>query len=259
MLEFNQIKEYFGTELAPNNDKAILVEYLQYEFLDSLFKDPAAKNLSFIGGTAIRIIHSSQRFSEDLDFDNFGLSFFSFEKLVKKALTEINLKGLKTETRLLNKDNNFHAYIKFPDLLHELGISGHKEAKIFLSVDLQKKAKIFEPEVMALNKFGVFRKILVNPANILLAQKLITILERKREKGRDFYDVSFLNGRTKPDYNYIQRLTGLNKLEFGQKIIAKCQNLNFKKIAKDVEPFLLDRDQIKRVLLFKEQLPAILN
>ena len=53
----------------------MLVEYLQYELLDSLFKDAAAAELSFIGGTAIRILHDSPRFSEDLDFDNFGLSF----------------------------------------------------------------------------------------------------------------------------------------------------------------------------------------
>ena len=30
----------------------MLVEYLQYELLDSLFKDAAAAELSFIGGTA---------------------------------------------------------------------------------------------------------------------------------------------------------------------------------------------------------------
>jgi predicted nucleotidyltransferase component of viral defense system len=47
----------------------MLVEYLQYELLDSLFKNAVAAELNFIGGTAIRILHDSPRFSEDLDFD----------------------------------------------------------------------------------------------------------------------------------------------------------------------------------------------
>ena len=55
----------------------MLVEYLQYELLDSLFKNKAVAALSFIGGTSIRILHDSPRFSEDLDFDNFGLSSLS--------------------------------------------------------------------------------------------------------------------------------------------------------------------------------------
>lgn len=259
MFDFNKIKEYFPIDLANNNPKALLVEYLQYEMLDSLFKQPEAKDLSFIGGTAIRIIHDSQRFSEDLDFDNFGLSYDLFQKVINKVLAEISLKGLKTEARLLKKDKNYHAYVKFPDILHELGISGHKEAKIFLSVDMENKKKVFSPEIKAINKFGVFRKIIVNPAAILLAQKLIAILNRKTEKGRDFYDASFLSGKTKVDYDYIKKITGLGKKEFEQKIIARCQALNFKALAKDVEPFLFDESQIDRIINFKDQLTNILS
>jgi len=259
MFDFNKIKEYFPKEVANNNPKAILVEYLQYEVLDSLFKQPEARDLSFIGGTAIRLIHDSGRFSEDLDFDNFGLTYSLFQKVANKVWSELALKGLKAEIRLLKNENNYHAYLKFPEILNNLGISGHKEAKIFLSVDLQKKKRLFAPEVQTLNKFGIFRKILVNPIGILLAQKLLTIVGRKREKGRDFYDASFLAGKAKADYNYIKRMTGLNKEEFGQKIIAKCQSLNYKALAQDVEPFLFDNDQIERVLSFKSQLTEVLH
>jgi len=259
MLEYDQIKEYFAASLARKNPKGILVEYLQYEFLDSLFKQSGAQNLSFIGGTAIRIIHGSERFSEDLDFDNFGLVYKDFKIITAKALAEIKLKGFQVEAKFLSKKDNYHVYIRFPDLLFKYGITGHREEKVFIAVDVQKKEKVFEPEVKNINKFGIFRNIAVNPVSVLLSQKLMTILYRKREKGRDFYDASYLSGKTKADFGYIKKMTSLNKEEFGRQISVRCDKSNFKALARDVEPFLFDAEQINRVLSFKDSLPAILS
>lgn len=259
MLDLGQIKSYFEPKLGEQGLKGMLVEYLQYEFLDSLFKQAGAEKLSFIGGTAIRIVHDSQRFSEDLDFDNFGLDYASFAQLVGKALAEMELKGFEFEPRFLRKGENFHLYLKFPKLLFSLGLSGHHQEKILVAVDSQLKKKIFSPEIIALNRFGVFRQIAVNPAPVLLAQKLIAILQRKREKGRDFYDASFLSAKVKPDYAYIHKITGLEKELFKKKLVAHCEKLDFKALAKDVAPFLFDPDQKQRVLLFQESLPSILG
>jgi predicted nucleotidyltransferase component of viral defense system len=70
MLTVAQISGYFPLPLGQRNPRGMLVEYLQHELLDSLYKNEAAGRLSFIGGTAIRILHDSPRFSEDLDFGN---------------------------------------------------------------------------------------------------------------------------------------------------------------------------------------------
>lgn len=258
MLNFDQIKEYFEDSLARLNPKGMLVEYLQYECLDSLFKNTGSEKLSFIGGTAIRIIHDSRRFSEDLDFDNFGLNFRDFKALMNKACLELKVKGFEIEERSLEKGKNYHCYIKFPNILFKLGISSHKDEKIFLSIDVEQKKKLFIPEAVPINKFGVFRNIIVDPASVLLSQKLLAILFRKREKGRDFYDASFLAGKTKPDYDYIKKVADLGKEEFVKKLIKRCEQLNFKDLSIDAEPFLFDQDQLDRVLKFKESLPAIL-
>ena len=257
MLNLSQIKEYFAT--AGHSQKGMLVEYLQYELLDSLFKQAGSEKLSFIGGTAVRIIHNSQRFSEDLDFDNFGLSASAFQALLGKALAEMRLKGFDMESRFLHKGDNYHLYIKFPRLLFSLGLSGHGEEKIFVAVDAQKKKKIFRTEIGLLNKFGVFRNIVVDPPEVIMAQKLLAILYRPRAKGRDFYDVSFLSGKAKPDFAYIKKTTGFNKEQFAEKIVKHCQKLNLKNLAKDVEPFLFDPSQKERVVLFRESLPSILK
>ncbi|MBI5700819.1 nucleotidyl transferase AbiEii/AbiGii toxin family protein [Candidatus Saganbacteria bacterium] len=258
MLDFKQIKEYFDQPLARHSQKGMLVEYLQYEILDSLYKQAGSEKLSFIGGTAIRIIHNSQRFSEDLDFDNFGLNYPAFKGLMGKAMAEMRAKGFELETKYLQKGDNYHLYVKFSRLLFSFGLSGHGEEKIFVAIDAQKKKKTFKPDIILLNKFGVFRNIAVNPPSILLAQKLLAVLYRRRAKGRDFYDVSFLSGKVKPDFAYIEALTGLDKKHFTEKAVKHCKKLNFKDLAKDVEPFLFDPSQKERVLLFYESLPAIL-
>jgi len=212
MLNLNQIEKYFEKKITRLNSKGIVVEYLQYEILDSLFKQKGSEYLSFIGGTAIRIIYDSQRFSEDLDFDNFGLTYNKFKEIMVKVLTELELKGFSVEKRFLSKNRNYHCYIKFKDILQGFGIAKDKKEKIFLSIDVEKKEKIVNPKLTTINKFGVYRKILVNPPDVLLAQKLLAVFFRKREKGRDFYDVSFLSAKTRPNYPYIEGVTGLKKV-----------------------------------------------
>jgi len=259
MLEFQTIKQYFDPKLARMNPKGVLVEYLQYEFLDSIFKISGSEKLSFIGGTAIRIVHENSRFSEDLDFDNFGLNFEDFKRLMDKACSEIKLKGFIIEIRFLQKEENYHCYVKFPYILFQAGISKDKNEKVFVSIDAESKKKILVPDYVSINKFGVFRKINVNPAPILLAQKLLAVLLRKMEKGRDFYDSSFLAGKTKPDYDYIKNVTGLSKEEFKKEIVRRCGRLDYHLLARDVAPFLFDADQANRVLCFYENLSAILG
>ena len=56
MLTIDQLSNYFPLPLRRKNPQGVLVEYLQHEILDSIFKEKASAALSFIGGTAIRIL-----------------------------------------------------------------------------------------------------------------------------------------------------------------------------------------------------------
>lgn len=251
MLSIEQIAGYFPGELFQRNPQGALVEYLQYEFLDSLFKNADAVNLCFIGGTAIRILHQSVRFSEDLDFDNFGLSFAKFESLVLTACRDMEYKGFIIEYRVVNK-STFHCHIRFPGILFHAGITPDKKRKILIRIDTEAKEKLYDSERVVLNKFAVYRRILAAPPSILLAQKMITVLLRKREKGRDLFDVSFLRGLAQPDYGYIEKVTGLGEQEFRRQFDARVRELDLEFLAKDVEPFLFSPDQRDRILHFHE-------
>jgi len=250
MLTFSQLEKYYS-DIKNVPPKSILVEYLQYEILDSIYKQKESAQLSFIGGTAIRIVYEGNRFSEDLDFDNFGLSFEEFQKMMDAVISDMKLKGFVMEVRLIEK-GAYHCYIKFPHILQTESFSLARNEKILVRIDTMRKDKVFKPIVYTLNKFDIYRNILVNPLDIILSQKLITILERKREKGRDFYDVSYLYGKTKPDFTYIEKTLSITKSEFIKKILSRCATLDFSYLARDVEPFLLDSEQSNRVINFKE-------
>lgn len=251
MLTLEQITDYFPSPLRANNPRGMLGEYLQHELLDSLFKNQAAASLSFIGGTAIRILHQSPRFSEDLDFDNFGLSFGEFEALLKTACRDMEYKGFLIEYRVV-EHGAYHCYIRFPEILYKSGISADKGRKILIRIDTEAKEKLYEPQMFILNKFAVYRQIHTAPAPILLSQKMMTVVERKREKGRDLFDVSFLRGLAEPDFIYIAKCMDADKATFLRLFSERLEKLDLNFLANDVEPFLFSAEQKERILTFRE-------
>jgi predicted nucleotidyltransferase component of viral defense system len=252
MLTIDQIASYFPDSVFRKNPQGALVEYLQCEILDSLFKNQGAEHLSFIGGTAIRIQYQSLRFSEDLDFDNFALSFDAFESLLENTCRDMEYKGFDIEFRTVEKEA-FHCYIRFPGMLYKSGISPDKGRKILIRIDSESKGKNYTPQVTVLNRYGVFRRMLAAPVEILLAQKMMAILYRRPPKGRDLFDVSFLMGLTTPDFIYIEQVLGLDRKAFLKKFIDRTDALDLNFLAKDVEPFLFSADQRERVLSFRSQ------
>lgn len=251
MLTIDQLSGHFPLTLRQRNPRGMLVEYLQYELLDSLFKNSAATALSFIGGTAIRILHNSDRFSEDLDFDNFGLSFAQFEELLKTACRDMEYKGFMIEYRIVEK-GAYHCYIRFPEILHQSGLTPVAGRKILIRIDSEAKERLYGPKKVFLNKFAVYRQILAAPAEILLAQKMMTILYRKREKGRDIYDVSFLMGFVDADFVYIEKVLGMDQAEFLRRFDERLGELDLNFLARDVEPFLFAPEQQERVITFRD-------
>ena len=252
MLTLKQIQDTYPD--IPNQDfylRSILVEYIQHELLDSIFKQEKSDLLSFIGGTALRIVYGGNRFSEDLDFDNFGLSFEDFKIMLENVVVDMKSKGFDIEFRFIEK-KAYHCYIKFPHILQNNSLSPNDREKILIRIDTVTKDIKTEKETFLLDKFEILRNIFVNTRPILLSQKLIAITERKREKGRDFYDVSFLYGNSNPDFSFIEASTGLNRKQFMDKVIDRCQGLNFLSLAEDVKPFLVRPEQILRVETFLE-------
>jgi len=249
MLDIKQIESFYPENLRAFK-KNLLREYLQYKILEIIFDSEFSDRLYFMGGTAIRIIHSNNRFSEDLDFDNLGLDEKEFEQLVKLIQRKLKLEGYSVETKNVFK-GAYKCYIRIPDVLFENGLSGHKEEKLLIQVDAEPQKFDYNPDKVIINKFDVFLQINVVPQNILLSQKIYAIFRRKRTMGRDFYDAVFLFGKTKPNLDYLKlKLKIKDKIDLKNKLLSRCEEFDFKQLASDVEAFLFTPGDSKRVLFF---------
>jgi predicted nucleotidyltransferase component of viral defense system len=251
MLDFQQIKEQYP-EYLQRFERAILREYLQYKILQAIFDSKHASKLAFLGGTALRIVYGNNRFSEDIDLDSFGLSWSEFKEVIQKVNRFLTLEGFEVEVKNIAK-SAYHFYMRFPTLLYEQGLSPLPEEKILIQVDTTAQGYTYKPEIILLNKFDVFAEIRVTPLEILLSQKIFTAVNRKRPKGRDFYDITYLSSRTKPDLGFLNKKLGIKTAEgLRKEISARIAEYDFKDLADDVAPFLMNQDDIKRVEKFCE-------
>jgi hypothetical protein len=251
MLDLQQIKNEYSEQLQ-GYERAMVREYLQYKILQAIFESKQASHVSFLGGTALRIVHGNSRFSEDIDLDNFGLSWQAFGELAQSVKLFLELEGFLVETNLVAKDA-FHCDLKFPELLFQQGLSPLQQERILIQLDTVAQGYDYPPEVKILNKFDVFTEIRVTPLNILLSQKIFTAVNRKRPKGRDFYDITFLFSKTKPDFGFLNHTMGITSPEIlRQELLLKIADFNFDALAEDVAPFLITKEQVKRVSKFKE-------
>ncbi|MFH0764371.1 MAG: nucleotidyl transferase AbiEii/AbiGii toxin family protein [Candidatus Omnitrophota bacterium] len=256
MLELKEIESFYPEYLRPFKAN-ILREYLQYKMLEAVYSSEFAGQLVFMGGTAIHIAHGLPRFSEDLDFDNRGLDKKSFEALSQSLVRKLRLEGYKIELSV-SFGGAYRAYIKFIGLLQENKLSSHKAEKLLIQLDTEPQRFDYKPGQIILNKFDVFTRIDIIPEDILLSQKIYAIFARKRPMGRDFYDAIFLFGKTGPNFDYLKSKSGISaKSILKERLLKKCEDLDFKLLAGDIEKFLFKPEDAKKVLLFREFIKSL--
>ncbi len=246
MLNIDEIKRNFPVNVQ-SETKAMLREYLQTKILEIIFKSKLAPKLTFIGGTALRIIYKTRRLSEDLDFDNKDLNYeewVELGELIRSQLIGQNLTVEIRKTRL--NDTVFHHNICFPELMFDYGLSPHKNQNFLIKTDSQDQGMIYEPDIYNLNYFDVNTKIRVMPLDIALSQKIRAFFDR--EMGRDIYDISCIATQTKPNYEFLnQSLNIKNSVELKKKLIKRCEELNLDELETRALPFLFRQEEISRI------------
>lgn len=175
----------YQTSEFPN----IAREYFQHLFLAELYKLSGAEKMLFKGGTALRIIYGSPRFSEDLDFSLFGVAERSIkeftENLFIEILTKIGQAGAKVELKEASSTSGGYFGLavfeieEYPSIGVEINISSRNGKKTKTEAD--SIASDFVPTYTILHL----------PKEEIVEEKIFSaLLQRKKE--RDFYDLYFM-------------------------------------------------------------------
>ena len=248
-------------KIPPNKNRALVREYLQSKIIYYLYEQKEAKNLSFIGGTSLRILRDLDRFSEDLDFDNLGLSFSDIKKLFAKIKDKLEKEGFEIDYKMRKTDDSGIGEMKFKNLLLQLKISSHGEENLVIRINYTAPKKKPETETLILSRFGIIQNIITNTLEFLFSQKIRAVLTRKDLQPRDFYDVVwFLSHKVKPDRKFFPEMAVKNEPELFLKlkeIFLKKVKPNLKNFKKRLAPFLIDEKKIVYLDLFEKIINSI--
>jgi predicted nucleotidyltransferase component of viral defense system len=212
-----KLSRQYQTGVFPN----IIREYFQHVFLMELYKLPDAKKILFKGGTALRMIYGSPRFSEDLDFSLFGVAQNEvkpfIEGLFVHVLAEIERFGIKVELgdKIGATSGGYFgvatfSMFEYPQVSVEINVSSRNGRSVAGEVD------------SIANNFVPTYTVIHLPQNELIEEKIFGAL-RERKKPRDFYDLYFImrNGILSADQK--KQLA-----EIKDEIIADAKKIDFR-------------------------------
>lgn len=212
-----KLARQYQTSVFPN----IIREYFQHAFLSELYKLPESEKMLFKGGTALRIVYGSPRFSEDVDFSVFGIEKNDLKRFVEdlfvRVLTEIERVGIRVEIGK-KSDTTTGGYFgvatfrmpEYQSVGMEVNVSSRNGRSMNGEVD------------SVANDFVPTYTLIHLPQDELVEEKIFGAL-RERKKPRDFYDLYFImrKGMLSPDQK--KRLAGLKG-----EILADAGNVNFR-------------------------------
>lgn len=258
MIDMEYIRGFYPPYIAQNAgmQKHMLKEYVELLALEWIARSVYASKLVFIGGTNLRLIHGIDRFSEDLDFDCKGLSEEEFRQMSNELVKYLLQHGLNAELR--NKENArlvaFRSNVYFPELLFELGLTGHREERFLVKIEVQDQGINYPREMAIVQRNGFSFPVPVPPISVLLSMKLCALLSR--QKGRDFYDTMFLMQRTKPDYGFLQQAKGIkNEEQLDAALREMVNQTDMKTKQRDFEHLLFNSRKSESILMFMNPNP----
>lgn len=187
------ITQQLITELATklqSNEANIIREYCQHLFLSYFYKKNKSDKILFKGGTALRIIFKSPRFSEDLDFsaiDKGNINIPEINELIDDTLKDIEHEGIRCQ-KILNPGTQGETTGGYFAVIKMEMFNFHSEIKIQIS--FRSSDKTINNSALIQNDFTAPYVITYLAESILVAEKIQALLERK--KPRDFFDLYFI-------------------------------------------------------------------
>lgn len=250
--------------------KNAIKEIIQEIVLAGLSKTDFFKNSAFYGGTALRIYHNLNRFSEDLDFTlltpNKEFTLESFLPMINKIVESLGLTfKIQTKKKTIDspvksaflKGNTKEQFLVFyPDSFQSAFIHSNEVIKIKFEIDVDPPLYATTETRYRLLPFPYEVKIYDKPS--LFAGKLHAVIARKwrtRVKGRDYYDfIYYMSSNTPVNIKHLEaRLKQTNTINKDivltkdlliELLHNRFEEINFEDAKSDVLPFISDPESL---------------
>ncbi|MDA0840945.1 MAG: nucleotidyl transferase AbiEii/AbiGii toxin family protein [Planctomycetota bacterium] len=243
-----------------------LREYLQAFVLRSLHESKAFQCLSFVGGTALRIVFGLPRFSEDLDFSLESSADYKPVQWMGKLKRDLHFAGFEPSVTWNDRKPVHTAWVKVSEIMHEAGISPLPSQKLSIKIEIDSNPPSgAQLENRILNAPFLYA-VRHNDLSSLMAGKLHALSTRKYLKGRDWYDLLwYLTQRPPVEPNLILLQNALEQTladnawasaDWRNQVSQRARRMNVDLMIDDVAPFL-ERPQ-ETALLTRENFLKIL-
>ena len=160
----------------------VIREYLQHLFLQFFYQLPQSTDIYFKGGTALRFVYQSVRFSEDLDFSTNREDIPGIEDILLEVLAKVEKENIQATLQEAKRTSG--GYLATIDFLL-------LDQTIPIQIEISFREKVVTGEVVTVaSDFTVPYTLITLAQDQLVSGKLEALKARK--KARDFYDLYFI-------------------------------------------------------------------
>ena len=157
-------------------------EYFQHLFLSYFYQQPLTDRIYFKGGTALRTLFNSPRFSEDLDFSSTITDIHAIEEALLETLAALARENIDPDLgESKTTSGGYLAIVTFR--------TGPDAVAVQLEISLREGAKKGEA-VTIVSEFLPAYTVVALEREQLVDEKIQALLTRR--KARDFYDLYFI-------------------------------------------------------------------
>lgn len=181
MISAEKIREltvkYQTTELN------VIREYYQNIFLSYFYQQVLASSVYFKGGTALRLIYNSPRFSEDLDFSAHKVKIRDLENAIILTLDAIQKENIAVSLQEAKTTSGGY--------LTTIAFESSEFQKVIIQMEISFREKNLKGDITTISSDFTLPYIINCLAQeLLIDEKIQALLVRK--KARDFYDLYFI-------------------------------------------------------------------
>jgi predicted nucleotidyltransferase component of viral defense system len=260
----DHLKELVEGSATVSEARLVAREYLQARVLEALQRSGAFSSWAFLGGTALRFLYRLPRFSEDLDFSRIGpavpreVAIREFLRFLDRIRREFAAEAYDVDIRDRSDAVVQSAFVGFPGLLHELGLSSHRDEKISIKIEVDTNPPKHAATERSIRRRHVLLNLLHYDKASLFAGKLHAIVQRPYVKGRDVYDLVWYLGDSdwpEPNLPFLRAALAqsgvtVSDAEVGtwRTIVAdRVAGVDWERVVNDVAPFLERSDDLQLI------------